>query len=168
MSDPTTEPMTDPAALQRTVQHLADLEAIRELAHRYAHYVWQRDIPAAIDLFTEDGIMDTGDRPPIVGRQALLETYERMLGTAQFHPFVHSHVIEIDADTATGTCYLDLRAAVEGRSMIGAGWYEDRYVRTTLGWKFKVRTLKMRYLVPLEDGWAGAEGAKLPPDPSTA
>jgi len=164
MSDPT----ADPANLQRAVRRLTDLEEIRELAHRYAHCVWQLDISGAVDLFTEDGIMDTGDRPPIVGRQDLLETYERMLGTAQFHPFVHSHVIEIDGDTATGTCYLDLRAAVEGKSMVGSGWYEDQYVRTAKGWKFKIRTLKMRYFVPLEDGWADAETVALPPDPATA
>ncbi len=164
MSDPT----TDLAELHRTVRRLADLEAIRELAHRYAHFVWQLDISGAVDLFTEDGIMDTGDRPPIVGRKDLLETYERMLGAAQFHPFVHSHVIEIDGDTATGTCYLDLRAAVEGKSMVGSGWYEDRYVRTPAGWKFTLRTLKMRYLVPLEDGWAGSDAVELPPDPGAA
>ena len=28
----------------------------------FSHHIWQRDVPAAIDLFTEDGEMDTGDR----------------------------------------------------------------------------------------------------------
>jgi hypothetical protein len=50
------------------VRELADLEAIRALAHRYAHCVWQEDAAAAVDLFAEDGEMDTGDRPVIRGR----------------------------------------------------------------------------------------------------
>jgi ketosteroid isomerase-like protein len=154
--------MSTPTDLQRTVQRLADLEAIRDLAHRYAHCVWQRDAAQAIALFTDDGVMDTGDRPPIRGHQALLEAYEHMLGTAELHPFVHSHVIEIDGDGARGTCYLDLRAAIEGRSMIGAGFYEDEYARVAGTWKFRSRKLTMRYLVPIEDGWAGASSGRLP------
>ena len=50
------------------VRDLADLEAIRALVHRYAHCVWQEDAAAAVDLFTEDGEMDTRDRPMIRGR----------------------------------------------------------------------------------------------------
>ena len=50
------------------VRELADLEAIRALVHRYAHCVWQKDAAAAVDLFAEDGEMETGDRPAIRGR----------------------------------------------------------------------------------------------------
>lgn len=55
------------------VRELADLEAIRALVHRYAHCAWREDAAAAVDLFAEDGEMDTGDRPVIRGRQALLD-----------------------------------------------------------------------------------------------
>ena len=48
--------------IEAAVRELADGEAIRDLARRYAHYVWQKDVAAAIELFTEDGEMDTGDR----------------------------------------------------------------------------------------------------------
>lgn len=138
-----------------TLQRLADLEAIRDLARRYAHCVWQRDAAGASALFTEDGEMDTGDRPPIRGRQALRETYAQMLGPARLQPFVHNHVVELAGDTAEGTCYLDLRAVVDGASMIGAGWYRDRYARVDGVWKFRARTLTMAYFVPLAEGWAG-------------
>ena len=42
------------------LQELADREAIRDLACRYAHHVWQRQVAPAVELFTEDGEMDTG------------------------------------------------------------------------------------------------------------
>ncbi len=139
-------------------RELADRETIRDLACRYAHHVWQKDVPAAVDLFTEDGEMDTGDAPVIKGREALLESYQRMLGDAQFHPFVHNHVVELHGETATGTCYLDLRATMDGRSMIGSGYYEDRYVRVDGEWKFRSRKLTLCYLVPLTEGWAESAG----------
>ena len=140
--------------LEVTIRRLADLEAIRDLARRYAHCVWQGDVPGAIDLFTEDGRMDTGDRPAIVGHEALLETYGEMLGGVTFHPFVHNHVVELDGDRATGTCYLDLRATIDGRSMIGSGLYEDAYARVDGVWRFTSRSLRMEYLAPLTEGWA--------------
>ena len=139
------------------VRRLADLEAIRDLACRYAHCVWQKDVSGAVDLFTEDGEMNTGDRPPIVGRAALLESYKGMLGEAAFQPFVHNHVIELNGDAATGTCYLDLRAVNDGQSMIGAGYYEDVYVRVDGAWKFRSRKLNLVWYVPITQGWAKKE-----------
>lgn len=139
---------------EETVRRLADLEAIRDLARRYAHFVWQGDIPSAIGLFAEDGEMNTGGRPPIVGRENLLRVYGEMLGDAMFHPFVHNHVIELDGDRATGTVYLDLRAIQEGRSVMGSGFYEDRYVRIDGDWRFQSRRLNMCYLVPPGEDWS--------------
>ncbi|MFN8545730.1 MAG: nuclear transport factor 2 family protein [Candidatus Binatia bacterium] len=133
---------------------LADTEAIRDLARRYAHHVWRKDVAGAVGLFAEDGEMDTGDRPPIRGRAALLAAYENMITGPTLLPFVHNHVVELGGDVATGTCYLDLRAAMDGRSMIGAGWYDDRYVRTGDGWKFQSRRLTLSWLVPITEGWA--------------
>jgi hypothetical protein len=136
------------------LQELADREAIRDLACRYAHHVWQKQVAAAIELFTEDGEMDTGEPPVLRGRAALLEAYERMLGGDRFQPFVSNHVIALAGDEASGTCYLDLRASIGGRSMIGSGYYEDRYQRVGGQWKFRARRLHMSWLVPLDEGWA--------------
>lgn len=139
-------------SLESTVRALADKEAIRDLARRYAHCVWREDADGAIDLFAEDGQMELSGRA-IVGRDALLAAYRSMLVGLDLQPFVHNHVVELEGDRAAGTCYLDLRATINGRSMIGSGWYDDRYVRTASGWKFASRKLSMKFLVPLEDGW---------------
>ena len=134
---------------------LADLEAIRDLARRYAHYVWQGDLEALTNLFAEDGEMDPGTRPPIRGRAALLAGFREMLTAGSvFLPFVQQHVGSLAGDAATGTCYVDLRGEVDGRSMIGAGWYDDRYVRTAAGWRFQSRKITLRFVVPLAEGWA--------------
>jgi len=137
-------------ALLRT---LADKEEIRDLARRYAHCVWQEDTDGAIDLFTDDGAMNIGGQM-IHGRQNLLDAYRSMLAGRGLQPYVHNHVIELDGDRATGTCYLDVRASMEGKSLIGGGFYHDVYVRTPKGWKFASRNLTLKYFVPIQDGWA--------------
>ncbi len=142
------------ATIESRIRELEDREAIRDLARRYAHCVWQKDVEGAIDLFTEDGEMDTGEREIIRGKKTLLATYRDMVGDAQFQPFVHNHVVEIAGNEATGTCYLDLRSTNEGRSMIGSGYYEDCYAREDGAWKFRSRKLILSYLVPLTEGWA--------------
>jgi ketosteroid isomerase-like protein len=141
------------SGIERTVQELADKEEIRDLARRYAHYVWQEDGRGAAALFAEDGEMDLGGQT-IKGRKALLEAYGSMVAGRGLLPFVHDHVVELSGDTATGRCHLDLRASMDGKSMMGAGVYDDRYVRTPEGWKFQSRKLALRYFVPLEEGWA--------------
>ncbi len=116
--------------------------------------MWRKDVAGAVELFTEDGVMDTGDRPPIRGRAALRAEYQKMIGGPDFHPFVHNHIVDLHGDTATGVCYLDLRATVDGTSMIGAGHYDDEYVRSDGTWRFRSRTLRLTHFVPLREGWA--------------
>ena len=134
---------------------LEDVEAIRDLARRYAHHVWQNEVEKLAGLFAEDGEMDPGTRPPLCGRAALDAGFREMLTTGSvFLPFVQQHVVDLAGDTATGTCYIDLRAEVGGKSMIGAGWYADRYVRAADGWRIQSRKLTLRFFVPLDEGWA--------------
>lgn len=146
MSEPST------SALQR----LIDLEAIRDLARRYAHCIWRRDADAAAALFADDGTMDTGERPPLVGPEAIRDAYRAILPESDFLPFVHDHLIELHGDRAIGTCHLDLRMTRDGRRHLGAGCYEDHYVRVGDCWKFASRRLTMHFLVPYLAGPAGA------------
>jgi ketosteroid isomerase-like protein len=139
---------------EATVRALLDKDAIRDLARRYAHCVWRKDVEGAVQLFADDGVMDTGDRPPIRGRAALHAENQKLITGPDFLPFVHNHLVDLRGDTATGVCYLDLRATMDGRSMIGAGYYQDEYVRIDGTWKFRSRTLRLVHFAPLREGWA--------------
>jgi ketosteroid isomerase-like protein len=127
---------------------LRDREEIRELAVRYAHCVWTKDVAALAGLFTDDGVMDTGSGDPLRGRDAVRDTYARVFARDDYFPFVHNHVIDLSGDEARGTCYLDLRAVVDGTRMTGFGTYDDWYVRTRDGWRFLSRTLSMTEFRP--------------------
>jgi ketosteroid isomerase-like protein len=134
-------------SLEASVRALTDLEAIRDLARRYAHCVWQQDAAGASGLFADDAEMDTGDRPVIRGREAVLEAYEVLFETSVLRPMVHNHVVDLDGDRASGTCYLDVSAVMDGVDMFGTGYYLDRYVRVGDEWKFQSRKLTMCYFV---------------------
>ena len=129
------------------IRRLLEVEEIRDLAHRYAHCVWQSDAAGAAELFAEDGEMDTGERPPIRGREAIRASYEEIFRSQEFRPMVHNHVIDLDGESATGTCYLDVHATLDGVDKVGLGYYRDRYVRTADGWKFRSRLLALQYFV---------------------
>jgi hypothetical protein len=131
-----------------TPDELADLEAIRDLARGYAHCVWQNDPGGAVDLFADDGVMDMGDRPKLEGRAALLTEYREVFRTSAFRPFVSQHVIELDGDRASGTCYLDLKAVVDDVMMVGWGYYDDAYIRLEGGWRFASRKLNLVHYGP--------------------
>lgn len=146
--------------VEATVRALADKEAIRDLARRYAHCVWNKDVAGAVGLFTDDGEMDTGERPPIRGRAALLVSYQNMITGPSMHPYVHQHLIELDSDRATGVCYLDLRATMlDGVKMAGFGYYHDVYIRVGGEWRFRSRKLVLREYTPVPGGSAEGKAA---------
>jgi hypothetical protein len=140
--------------LEQKIQRLEDLDAIRTLVHRYAHLVWSNKPLDAVDLFAVDGVVDMGpDGGLIEGKESLREIYKDKVNTMLLHPFIHNHIIDLNGDEASGIAYLDLRCVRDGESLMGSGYYEDRYVREAGEWKFKVRKLTMCYLVPPTAGW---------------
>lgn len=132
---------------ERLVADLLDREAIRDLPVRYCHYVWTNDVDGMMGLFTDDGLLSTASDADdkvreIKGAQALREFY---VGLDRFkpRPYIHNHVVELQGDgRAKGTCYVELRLATDQMNPVGAGYYDDEYVRQDGAWKFKARRYK--------------------------
>lgn len=150
------------------VQAMLDREAIRDLAVRYAHLVWQNQPLATVDLFTADGSVDLGpDGGLIEGREALRAAYSHIVDGMVLHPFVHNHVVDLDSDldsqldarSASGIAYIDLRCIRDGKSLMGSGYYEDQYAKEDGVWKFRCRKITMHYLVVPGEGWDQPYGA---------
>jgi len=117
-----------------------DYIEIRQLAARYGHAVDQgaADGYAYADLFAPDGTFgQTRGRDELA---ALAKKTARGPQTA-WH-YIVNHVIEPTEDGAKGQEYLvHLRYGEPGQPNIvwGGGHYEDTYVKTPNGWRFKTR-----------------------------
>lgn len=152
--------------LQRRIQRLEDLEAIRFLKFRYASYCDDGyDAERLAPLFTEDAVWDGGMLGRFVGREAIRKFF---LQCSKVVPFaihqVTNPAIEIDGDRATGRWYLwePIIFASGNRGMWMAARYDDRYRREGGVWLFEHVKIDLRMLSPYEEGFAKVLIADLP------
>lgn len=139
--------------LEERVRAIEDREAIRELTARYCRLAVQGRAEEIVDLFAEDGVMETGDTRER-GRSRLLELYRESFMALRPIPTVHNHLVDLQGDRATGFCSLELRMVEKGEAVTAAGHYEDSFVRVGGAWKFAHRKLVFYHRVPLSRGWA--------------
>jgi hypothetical protein len=138
-------------ARQAQAQTLTDKDRaeIRKLSDDYVTTLDGCKLDAYANLFTADGAFISGPRGNLVGHEKLeaLVTSERHCqpgaagGSSVSHAFTKV-VIDPSAEGATGKVYLPGRDP--GSS---GGHYEDVYVKTADGWRFKSR----KYLSPKEE-----------------
>ena len=133
--------------LRAELQHLRDIEEIRQLRARYFLYVdhqewerWGREILTDDFHFESDGGVQDG-------RDVVVTQVGRALSSAQTVHHGHTPLIEITGpDTATGVWamndYVNLPADGSGVVLRGYGWYHDEYVRTPAGWRLKACRLE--------------------------
>jgi len=140
------------STLEERVRAIEDRDEIRELTARYCQLAVRGDAEGVVDLFTEDGVMEsegTLER----GRARLAELYRQSFEALRPIPTVHNHVIELDGDRATGFCTLELRMVENGEAVTAAGHYEDSFERVRGVWKFSRRKIVFYHRVRLSDGW---------------
>jgi len=144
------------------LDRLDSIEAIRQLAARYALAVDVRDLDALVELYVDD--IRVGEAR---GRQALKEVFDRSLRqfTASFH-LVGNHVIEFDdPDNARGVVYCRVEHEVVEVWVTAALMYHDRYQRRDGCWYIRGRSQQRLYAAANDDPpvgvakirWPGAE-----------
>jgi len=131
----------------------ADYIEIRQLVARYAYAVDTGADNGAVyaGLFADDGAFADRMGRETKGRDALAALARRNTRGPQsaFH-FIVNHVIEPSPEGAVGKEYLlQLRIGDGERpnDVFGGGHYDDVYVRTSDGWRFK-----RRQFIPSEGG----------------
>ena len=135
------------------VDRLLSIEAIRQLAYRYAWATDSRDIDALISLFIDD-VRVGRDR---YGREALRASFEsqlREIGISILN--VGNHIIDFeDDDHASGIVYCRGEIQDGERWIVQAILYQDNYERRETDWYF----VRRKHLL-----WYGAEEGENPLD----
>lgn len=152
--------------LESRIQRLEDIEAIRQLKHRYCAFC-DEDYNAdkLAPLFTEDAVWDGGPMGRFEGRDAIHAFFS---ATTEAVPFAIHHVtnpiIEVEGDVATGHWYLwqPMTFAATGQAIWLAARYEDRYRRHNDEWRFEHVQLTLRALTPYEEGWGKTQIMEIP------
>ena len=123
----------------------ADYIEIQQLVVRYSYAVDTHadNGYAYADLFTPDGIFGK-----TMGREALAElaraTQKERAGPAFTRHFLTNVIIYPTPEGARGSQYLMALDVSEGgkpSSVVHGGRYDDEYVKTPAGWRFKSRQL---------------------------
>lgn len=145
------------AEIEKRLQALEDIEAIKKLKARYCAYCDEGyDADGIANLFTEDGVWDGGLFGRFEGREAIRSFFQ---GASQMIPFALHYVtnsaIEVEGDQAQGTWYLFQACTfAEGNQAVwGAGRYQEKYIRIGGEWKFKNLTVASFFWTPYEQGW---------------
>jgi ketosteroid isomerase-like protein len=148
---------TDLVELERRIQRLEDIEAIKTLKARYADACDRNyDVDVLASLFAEDAIWDGGLFGVHAGREAIRSFFQ---GASSDIPFaVHymmNPIIEVDGDEATGEWYLfqTCTFAEGNQAIFGAARYDERYRRINGNWKFSHLKLVSLFWTPFDKGW---------------
>ncbi|MSP30018.1 MAG: nuclear transport factor 2 family protein [Acetobacteraceae bacterium] len=149
----------DLADLQRRVRRLEDIEAIRTLRNQYHSCVNDVRYAEIAALFTEDAVVELGYLARYDGNAAIDRGFRGMGERERFFikQYIHSHLVELDDDRATGKSYLEARYGRFGVSYLVAGRYDDVYVRRDGKWLFQAMMAELYYTVPAGVGWTGDE-----------
>ncbi len=119
------------------VERLLAYEEIRQLASRYALYMDTRDLDRLVQLYVPEVRVSR----ELSGRQALREDFDRSLRAVGLTILnVGTHVIELeDDDHAHGFVYCHAQVVQQGRWIVQAIQYQDRYERSDGHWLFARR-----------------------------
>lgn len=136
MTDP-----SDPSVLAALLADEADRRAVSELKHRYLRCLDLKDWDAFADCFVPDA---TGSYATIAldGRDAIVDFMRENMGPGliSLHQVHHPEItlsLDGDPDRAGATWYLEDRVLVPAfdYALEGAAFYDDRYIRTSDGWR---------------------------------
>lgn len=150
MSDNDNQFHNDSEGVKARLERLEDLEQLRDLKALYARRVdtnhrspSHATAVAATDLFTNDAILDLGAAGRYEGRAQILNAFENIFPTvtAWSEHYIVSPLLHVTGSSATGTWYFLLytqpKTTPPSPLIALQGIYEEKYVKTSNGWKFK-------------------------------
>jgi hypothetical protein len=135
-----------------TEQEIIGVErACERLVLDFAHYSDRQDYASLASLFAEEGRMARPTGDPLVGRAAILKSYQsRPAGRITRHICTNIRITVESSETARGLTYAivysasanespDAHFGIKADSRHLVGEFEDEFIRTAEGWRFAAR-----------------------------
>ena len=148
--------------LERRVETLESIEAIKRLKHQYCAYCDDGyDADGIAAQFVEDGIWDGGEEfGRHEGRAAIHAHFARVSSQIVFagHLVMNERIdVDLDNDSARGQWWIIMPATMVMEGVKTAVWllgqYDDRYVRRDGTWMYQTLTVNIHFVKPHKDGW---------------
>jgi ketosteroid isomerase-like protein len=137
--------------LEATTDRLDSMNSIREITARYAILLDARDLDGLVELFIDDvRASPTAER----GRGPLRAHYEHLCrGWGYTIHQVYQQAIDFEtSDKAMGHVYCKAEHVIDGKFVVAALRYLDRYERRDGRWYFRWRRTPMWYVTHQADG----------------
>jgi hypothetical protein len=126
-----------------------------KLQMEYGVFADHGNVDGYVGLFAPDATVTVPGHPLHVGLDAIRESVKQVIARGTWRHLETNSVIHvISADTATGTIYStvysdsapwDSTALVPVKLPYLIGEYEDTFVRTSGGWRFHSRQLRLKF-----------------------
>lgn len=148
--------------LEKRVQVLEDIEAIKKLKMRYSrandHKNHVNHPEEYNEIFTEDGVWDGKQFGLYKGRKEIIAALTRLAPRFVFslHYFTNPD-ITVEGDKAYGRWCVWMPATMTvgntKRGVLLAGYEDDEYVKINGRWWQTRMTLDVGFLTDIEEGW---------------
>jgi len=148
-------------SIEERLRIIEDVQQIAELKAAYCNAAdggWDRpthDGAKVAALFVEDGVFESGTSGGAsAGRAAIRARFEglRRDSPLAFHRITNP-IIKVDGDTASGEWHLIANITLAGQHLWIGGIYNDRFVRTSDGWRFKHLRFTRTFTSKNPEGW---------------
>jgi ketosteroid isomerase-like protein len=144
-----------PTDLEARIRRLEDIEAIRTLRMEYHHIINEGELHRATEIYTEDAHVVWATAGRGRGHAEIIELFKVLPAQADFvKHFVANHMVEVDGDEATGMAYVNAYYARGSESSVILAKYDERYRRTSAGWRISETLLHVYCKAAIPGGWA--------------
>ncbi len=132
--------------LERRIQSLEDIEAIKRLKARYWNSVDNQQWEALAECYAQDVVFDDAHFGRMEGRDYIVKVLKRAMKNVRTSHHGHNPEIEILSEvSARGRWALDDWVQIQDQSYLkGCSIYEDEYIKINGVWK--IQKSKLRYI----------------------
>jgi len=141
--------------LEKRIQVLEDIEAIKRLKAHYARIIDSPSPEEVGKIMTENAVLNYDNLGVIKGRRAIADYFKRYPDIRSFRVHYFSQPeITVEGDRAFGRWYMWVPCSTgDGRAIWSSGYEEEKYEKVNGEWFIAEIKLISIFRTPYEEGW---------------